>query len=47
MRPEKVTSWRGLRQVNFYTSPIPHQRIESIVSPGDVAYDRFPDLPRG
>lgn len=30
----------------FYRSPIPAQRIESIVSPGDVAYDRFPDLPR-
>ncbi|MEU6935635.1 hypothetical protein ABZ943_02790 [Streptomyces rubiginosohelvolus] len=31
----------------FYKSPIPPQRIESIVSPGDVAYDRFPGLPRG
>lgn len=30
----------------FYESPIPPQRIESIVSPGDVAYDQFPDLPR-
>ncbi|WP_405417529.1 hypothetical protein [Streptomyces microflavus] len=30
----------------FYKSPIPPQRIESIVSPGDAAYDRFPDLPR-
>lgn len=30
-----------------YTSPIPPQRIESVVSPGDVAYDRFPGLPRG
>ncbi|MFD7859044.1 hypothetical protein ACFV6B_32885 [Streptomyces microflavus] len=30
----------------YYKSPIPPQRIESIVSPGDVAYDRFPDLPR-
>ncbi|MEU5288512.1 hypothetical protein AB0G97_31545 [Streptomyces sp. NPDC020755] len=30
----------------FYKSPIPPQRIESILSPGDVAYDRFPDLPR-
>ncbi|NGO87937.1 hypothetical protein GPA20_31135 [Streptomyces sp. 196(2019)] len=29
-----------------YTSPIPPQRIESIVSPGDVAYDQFPGLPR-
>ncbi|MFZ4283051.1 hypothetical protein [Streptomyces rhizosphaericola] len=31
----------------FYKSSIPPQRIESIVSPGDVAYDRFPGLPRG
>lgn len=31
----------------FYRSPVPPQRIESIVSPGDLAYDRFPDLPRG
>ncbi|MFD8666568.1 hypothetical protein ACFV1U_14345 [Streptomyces microflavus] len=31
----------------FYRSPIPPQRIESIVSPGDVAYDRFTGLPRG
>uniref|UniRef100_UPI002F918A1B hypothetical protein n=1 Tax=Streptomyces virginiae TaxID=1961 RepID=UPI002F918A1B len=31
----------------FYRSPIPPQRIESIVSPGDPAYDQFPDLPRG
>ncbi|MFB7345540.1 hypothetical protein ACFCZ6_36430 [Streptomyces hydrogenans] len=30
----------------FYTSPIPPQRIESIVSPGDPAYDRYPGLPR-
>ncbi|MFJ2572285.1 hypothetical protein ACIOYT_18005 [Streptomyces halstedii] len=30
-----------------YTSPIPPQRIESIVSPGDVSYDQFPGLPRG
>ncbi|MGW3387355.1 hypothetical protein [Streptomyces cinereoruber] len=31
----------------LYRSPIPPQRIESIVSPGDQAYDRFPHLPRG
>lgn len=31
----------------FYRSPIPPERIESIVSPGDAAYDRFPGLPRG
>ncbi|MFD5110063.1 hypothetical protein [Streptomyces cinereoruber] len=31
----------------LYRSPIPPQRIESIVSPGDLAYDRFPNLPRG
>ncbi|MEU7028851.1 hypothetical protein AB0A60_19445 [Streptomyces sp. NPDC046275] len=31
----------------FYRAPIPPERIESIVSPGDLAYDRFPDLPRG
>lgn len=30
----------------FYRSPIPPQRIESIVSPGGLAYDRFPELPR-
>lgn len=30
----------------FYRSPIPPQWIESIVSPGDAAYDRFPELPR-
>ncbi|MFE2561603.1 hypothetical protein ACFXGT_37465 [Streptomyces sp. NPDC059352] len=31
----------------FYRSPIPPQRIESIVSPGDPGYDRFPGLPCG
>ncbi|MET7636783.1 hypothetical protein ACWCW2_41545 [Streptomyces sp. NPDC001773] len=29
----------------LYRAPIPSQRIESIVSPGDSAYDRFPGLP--
>jgi hypothetical protein len=31
----------------LYRAPIPPERIESIVSPGDPAYDRFPALPRG
>jgi hypothetical protein len=30
----------------LYRAAIPPQRIESIVSPGDPAYDRFPGLPR-
>ncbi|MFD4862475.1 hypothetical protein [Streptomyces atratus] len=29
----------------FSKSPIPTQRIESIVSPGDAGYGRFPELP--
>ncbi|WP_405772969.1 hypothetical protein [Streptomyces sp. NBC_01538] len=29
----------------FYRAPIPAYRIESIVSPGDADYDRFPGLP--
>ncbi|MCX5232935.1 hypothetical protein [Streptomyces sp. NBC_00233] len=30
----------------LYRAPIPPTQIESIVSPGDPDYDRFPELPR-
>jgi hypothetical protein len=30
----------------LYRAPVPPERIESIVSPGDLAYDQFPGLPR-
>ncbi|MEU1227992.1 hypothetical protein [Streptomyces sp. NPDC005828] len=29
-----------------YRAPVPPHRIESIVTPGDAGYDRFPGLPR-